>query len=70
MTGTERACYKLVDYFGGVEAAAHALGITRQWFRICRDNGTFSPQVALVAQKASKGAIKAQDLCPRLKEIV
>lgn len=61
----------LIKFFGGQKATEKALGVKQPtvsgWSRGIHG---ISPKIALRAEKATRGAFKAEDLCDDLSESV
>ena len=59
----------IVDHFGGQTQTAKALVVSQANVSgYVSGRWSMSPQVAMRAEKATKGKFKASDLCPSLKE--
>lgn len=61
---------KLIDFFGGQVATAKALDRTQALIsKLLNNKAKVSPLLALKAENATNGKVKAIDLCPKLKEL-
>lgn len=61
---------KLIDYFGGQVATAEELNRTQALIsKLLNNKAKVSPLLAMKAEKVTNGAVKAIDLCPKLKEL-
>ncbi|WP_043316612.1 YdaS family helix-turn-helix protein [Microbulbifer sp. HZ11] len=63
----EEAAKKLVEHFGGQVAAANALQVKQPTIsNLVRGKHGASAELALRAELATGGAVKAYQLCPKL----
>ncbi len=61
---------QLIDYFGSQAATAKAIGVKQPTISgYLTGRWNITPIVAMRAEVATNGAIKAVDLCPALKDI-
>lgn len=65
-----KAVKKLIKHFGGQQAAADALGISQPTIsNLLNGKHGASAELALRAERAAVGVVRAVDLCPRLAEL-
>lgn len=70
ISNNKTAVKNLIKYFGNQKAVGEALGTSQvavsNWLK---NKNRIDVVRALKAEKLTNGAVKATDLCPRLKEV-
>jgi DNA-binding transcriptional regulator YdaS (Cro superfamily) len=68
--GVEEAIKKLIEHFGGQQAAARALKVSQPTIsNLLRGIHGASATLALRAERVAGGLVRAEDLCPKLAEL-
>ncbi|MEQ8409100.1 MAG: Cro/CI family transcriptional regulator [Gammaproteobacteria bacterium] len=66
-SSVKSAVQRLIDHFGGQASTATAVGVKQPTISAWLNNGHgISARNALKAERVTKGAVKAVDLCPDL----